>query len=296
MPVVPQSPPKRSSMQPSRPAPTPPVGLQVQSSPTGSPVKRSPSSPYPSRSEANRPVITTIPSSGLPISELVPQRPAPRPPPPSGKRTSNVLTKGSGHHSASQSLSSISSIPENIRTRSSPPAPKRPPPPLAPNTVPVTPPMQFQAEFTNANAGPQQSAARGPVNGAPGTPNHRTRRSDSRKSDGTSPQTRGSPRAHSDEYGSAKSDKSIFGKFVSGMAKGLSSNSSKKEKMAISTPYDPVHLTHVGFNYNTGEFTVRPMQGVLLTFRDYRLNGKSCWRTAVYRRRNRNKILKRSWI
>jgi len=259
MPAVPQSPPKRSSMQPSRPAPTPPVGLQVQSSPTGSPVKRSPSSPYPSRSEANRPVITTIPSSGLPISELVPQRPAPRPPPPSGKRTSNVLTKGgtttSSGHSASQSTSSISSIPENTKTRSSPPAPKRPPPPLAPNPVPVTPPMQFQAEFTNAG-GATQSAARGPVNGVPGTPNHRARRSDSRKSDGTSPQARASPRAHSDEYGSAKSDKSIFGKFVSGMAKGLGSNSSKKERMEISTPYDPVHLTHVGFNYNTGEFTV----------------------------------------
>jgi hypothetical protein len=36
----------------------------------------------------------------------------------------------------------------------------------------------------------------------------------------------------------------------------LGSNSSKKERMEISTPYDPVHLTHVGFNYNTGEFTV----------------------------------------
>ena len=257
MPAVPQSPPKRSSMQPSRPAPTPPVGFQAQSSPTGSPVKRSPSSPYPSRSADNRPVITTIPSSGLPISELVPQRPAPRPPPPSGKRTSNVLIKGG--HSASQSASSISSIPENTKTRSSPPAPKRPPPPLAPNTVPVTPPMQFQAEFTNASA-PQ--SARVPSNGVPGTPNHRARRSDSRKSDGDSPQTsRGSPRARSDEYGSAKSDKSIFGKFVSGMAKGLGSNSSKnKERMEISTPYDPVHLTHVGFNYNTGEFTVRSLQ------------------------------------
>lgn len=28
--------------------------------------------------------------------------------------------------------------------------------------------------------------------------------------------------------------------------------------MDISTPYDPVHLTHVGFNTDTGEYSVRP--------------------------------------
>ena len=289
MPVVPQSPTKHSSMQPTRPAPTPPVG-SLQSSPTGSPVKRSPSSPYPSRSEANRPVITTIPTSGAPISELVPQRPAPRPPP-AGKRTSNVLVKGGGHHTSSQSVSSISSIPE--KSYSAPAAPKRPPPSIAPN-MPITPPMQFNPEFSSVNSAPQ--SARLPTNGAPSTPNHRARRSDSRKSDGTSPQiSRGSPRAHSDEYGSTKSDKSIFGKFVSGMAKGLGSNSSKKERMEISTPYDPVHLTHVGFNYNTGEFTVR-LQFKLLIARDFLLNGKSYWKTAVSRKRNRNKILKLLWI
>ncbi|KZS90752.1 PBD-domain-containing protein, partial [Sistotremastrum niveocremeum HHB9708] len=28
----------------------------------------------------------------------------------------------------------------------------------------------------------------------------------------------------------------------------------------ISTPYDPVHLTHVGFNSSTGEFTGLPKE------------------------------------
>src|SRR5437762_12346382 len=134
MPAAPQSPPKHSSMQPSRPAPTPPVGsLQ---SPT---VKRSPSSPYPSRSEANRPFLTTIPSSGIPVSELVPHRPAPRPPPSqTGKRTSNVLVKGGGHHASSQSTSSINySSPEKVK--SAPPVSKRPLPPMAPHSVSVAP-------------------------------------------------------------------------------------------------------------------------------------------------------------
>jgi p21-activated kinase 1 len=232
-------------MQPTRQAPPPPGGYQQ--SPNGSPVRRSPSSPFPSRSDPNRPVITTIPSSSTPISELVPQRAAPRPPP-NAKRTSK-LVKG---HSSSQSVSSIISSPINEEQHQM--ASRRPPPPLASNAYPITPPMQYNPEFSSA---PQ--SARYPSNGSPGTPNQHMRGSGSRKSDGSSPQgTRPSPRAHSDEYSSGKSDKSIFGKFVSGMTKGLgSSNSSRKDsRMEISTPYDPVHLTHVGFNFHTGEFTV----------------------------------------
>lgn len=280
MPVVPQSPPDQTSMQPSRPAPTPPSAGGLQQSPNRSPVKRSPSSPYPSRSEQSRPIITTIPSSGAPISELVPQRPAPRPPP-GAQRISNSI-RG---HSTSQSLSSIGASSFHEISRLSPPVSKRPPPPLATNSFPITPPMQQNAEF----AGGTQSA-RFPTNGSPATPSHRSRRSDSRKSDGASPQnSRGSPRAHSDEYGSAKSDKSIFGKFVSGMAKGLGSSSSKKEKMEISTPYDPVHLTHVGFNYHTGEFTVQFLCRIA-DDRDFLLNGRSCWRAVVFLNENRSKI------
>lgn len=36
--------------------------------------------------------------------------------------------------------------------------------------------------------------------------------------------------------------------------------SNPNKKVEISTPYDPVHLTHVGFNADTGEFTVCPAQ------------------------------------
>jgi p21-activated kinase 1 len=35
---------------------------------------------------------------------------------------------------------------------------------------------------------------------------------------------------------------------------------SQQKKMEISTPYDPVHLTHVGFNSDTGEFTGLPKE------------------------------------
>ena len=36
------------------------------------------------------------------------------------------------------------------------------------------------------------------------------------------------------------------------------------KKPEISTPYDPVHLTHVGFNTLTGEFTGLPREWQIL--------------------------------
>src|SRR5262245_56691183 len=118
MPSATQSPPKRTSMQPTRPAPSPPILAMQKTSSNGSPLtpRRSPSSPYPSRSDTPgvarnaRPMITTLQSSSQQISELIPQRPAPRPP------QDGARAKG---HNLSYSLSSISSPPSTY----SPPAP-----------------------------------------------------------------------------------------------------------------------------------------------------------------------------
>ncbi|OAQ34841.1 PBD-domain-containing protein, partial [Linnemannia elongata AG-77] len=35
---------------------------------------------------------------------------------------------------------------------------------------------------------------------------------------------------------------------------------SSDKKMEISSPYNPVHLTHVGYNLDTGEFTGLPKE------------------------------------
>jgi hypothetical protein len=35
-------------------------------------------------------------------------------------------------------------------------------------------------------------------------------------------------------------------------------------RAAISGPFNPVHVTHVGFNQETGEFTVRSTQLLLI--------------------------------
>ncbi|KNZ53672.1 STE/STE20/PAKA protein kinase [Puccinia sorghi] len=50
--------------------------------------------------------------------------------------------------------------------------------------------------------------------------------------------------------------KSVFGGFVSSVNDLLSN----QKRVEVSAPYDPVHLTHVGFNTNTGEFTGLPKE------------------------------------
>ncbi|GAA5841038.1 hypothetical protein JCM11251_006791 [Rhodosporidiobolus azoricus] len=53
-----------------------------------------------------------------------------------------------------------------------------------------------------------------------------------------------------------------FGSFLADVfsTSGGSSGGGGGKKTVISTPYDPVHLTHVGFNSDTGEFTGLPKE------------------------------------
>ncbi|KAL1407593.1 hypothetical protein Q8F55_007026 [Vanrija albida] len=69
------------------------------------------------------------------------------------------------------------------------------------------------------------------------------------------PKDTGAPtvRARSGTGKSTKDKKSVFG-FMN-----LLNNSTTKQPV-ISTPYDPIHLTHVGFDYNTGQYTGMPQE------------------------------------
>jgi p21-activated kinase 1 len=64
------------------------------------------------------------------------------------------------------------------------------------------------------------------------------------------------PRARSSTAysGTQKQKKGVFGLM------NILSPSSQGKRPEISTPYDPVHLTHVGFNSSTGEFTGLPKE------------------------------------
>ncbi|TXT09059.1 hypothetical protein VHUM_02533 [Vanrija humicola] len=61
-------------------------------------------------------------------------------------------------------------------------------------------------------------------------------------------------RARSGTAKSSKDKKSVFG-FMSDLL-----NNSTTKQPVISTPYDPIHLTHVGFDYNTGQYTGMPQE------------------------------------
>lgn len=58
--------------------------------------------------------------------------------------------------------------------------------------------------------------------------------------------------------------KDIFSSFVSGMKKGSelnqNNNSAYMDDLVISKPFNPLHLQHVGFNNETGEFTGLPKE------------------------------------
>lgn len=70
------------------------------------------------------------------------------------------------------------------------------------------------------------------------------------------PSARGTRSEFTQAGGGRNTLKSVFGGFVNSMSDVFT----QQKKIEISTPYDPVHLTHVGFNSDTGEFTGLPKE------------------------------------
>ncbi|KAF9993401.1 signal transducing kinase of the PAK, partial [Modicella reniformis] len=69
--------------------------------------------------------------------------------------------------------------------------------------------------------------------------------------------SRSHPNHDSSDYPSNRSTfKGVFSNIVNSVSDLLSSD----KKIEISSPYNPVHLTHVGYNLDTGEFTGLPKE------------------------------------
>ncbi|GJJ78720.1 p21-activated kinase 1 [Entomortierella parvispora] len=62
------------------------------------------------------------------------------------------------------------------------------------------------------------------------------------------------------EYSSSSSNRSTFKGVFSNIVNSMSDLLSSDKKIEISSPYNPVHLTHVGLNLDTGEFTGLPKE------------------------------------
>ncbi|KAL0953733.1 hypothetical protein HGRIS_004924 [Hohenbuehelia grisea] len=61
-------------------------------------------------------------------------------------------------------------------------------------------------------------------------------------------------------FGTRSRSGTTTGKSKKGMLGFMSDLLTTNKRLEISTPYDPVHLTHVGFNSSTGEFTGLPKE------------------------------------
>ncbi|KAG0338329.1 signal transducing kinase of the PAK, partial [Podila humilis] len=170
---------------------------------------------------------------------LVPQRQAPPPP-----RPSLQLAPGSAPHSPASSFGSSSSpaspMPERETTppkqrASLKPSKKGPPPPEKPSRQLNTPHDSLRSNFSDTTLTNHQSS--------PKSSYGRSHHYDS-----------------SSDYTSSSSNRSTFKGVFSNIVSSMSDLLSSDKKMEISSPYNPVHLTHVGYNLDTGEFTGLPKE------------------------------------
>ncbi|BGP17858.1 hypothetical protein JCM10213v2_005900 [Rhodosporidiobolus nylandii] len=77
----------------------------------------------------------------------------------------------------------------------------------------------------------------------------------------TTPGLSAGDRNSAGQGGKGEKKKGGFGSFLADVfSNSSSSGGGRGGKVEISTPYDPVHLTHVGFNSDTGEFTGLPKE------------------------------------
>ncbi|KAF9543915.1 signal transducing kinase of the PAK [Mortierella hygrophila] len=200
---------------------------------------------------------------------LVPQRQAPPPPRPStssNKSLSLQLSAGSVPQSPASSYGSTPTSPLHLSEHNINPKetntqssrdhtqPQVPTPPRVPPPKKGPPPPQKPSRHNNDYRSPQDAMRSYPTENTISLTTHHHHTS--------SPKSSYSSRSHqhydsSSEYSSNRSTfKGVFSNIVNSMTDLLSSD----KKMEISSPYNPVHLTHVGYNLDTGEFTGLPKE------------------------------------
>ncbi|KAF9910312.1 signal transducing kinase of the PAK [Linnemannia zychae] len=195
---------------------------------------------------------------------LVPQRQAPPPPRPStssSKSLSLQLSAGSVPQSPPSSYGSTPASPlhlneHNINAKETSRdhiQPQVPAPPRVPPPKKGPPPPQKPSRHNNDYRSPQDSMRSYPTENTISLTTHHHHTSSPKSYSSRSHNHYDSP----SEYSSNRSTfKGVFSNIVNSMSDLLSSD----KKMEISSPYNPVHLTHVGYNLDTGEFTGLPKE------------------------------------
>ena len=193
---------------------------------------------------------------------FVPSRQAP-PPPLSPNNSSSKTQAPSSPARARNSLHK----PAPARHLSSPPSKSIDNDPFAANSMAVgtsPPPRPSRANTANLNdIFSSQTVSRrlsDPVPYQEGTNYASTTYSESPELPGIPPPPPIPTESISLPGGTRSRSGTVAAKSKKGMLGFMSDLLSSSKKIEISTPYDPVHLTHVGFNTSTGEFTGLPKE------------------------------------
>ncbi|KAF9947930.1 signal transducing kinase of the PAK [Mortierella alpina] len=153
--------------------------------------------------------------------------------------------------------------PSTSSNRESAPPPPRVPPPKKGPPPPQKPSRQSESSYhpsSNTYASSIASSTR--LN----TPHDSMRSNHSDNtlnmaSQSSSPKsTYGRSHQHYDQPEYTSSNRSTFKGVFSNIVSSMSDLLSSDKKIEISSPYNPVHLTHVGYNLDTGEFTGLPKE------------------------------------
>ncbi|PWN93583.1 Pkinase-domain-containing protein [Acaromyces ingoldii] len=196
----------------------------------GLPPSSSSASPYASLSQSNNGAMYGGSGSGAPTRMGASNMESPGGRPPKPMRSNTTGPEGFSPLQTNTSSTPSGFAPARSHASVSGPAPS---PPIGGVSSPIL--EGTSASWEGDNGGPTPSP------GQLSAPQQRNR-------DGLGPGSMGP--------GGRSTFKSVFGGFVNSMSDVFS----QQRKIEISTPYDPVHLTHVGFNSDTGEFTGLPKE------------------------------------
>ncbi|KAH9990611.1 kinase-like domain-containing protein [Russula vinacea] len=224
--------------------------------------------PPPSSHNASKPSKSRDRDSSASVSHHKSRNSLHKQPPPRSRGRSVSTAPTTIHEAESDPFSTAPSTPQQEFSSFTLPPTKE----MATSSVPPTPPRPSRANtvnltdfYTDPNSNPVHSTAPSTLlDGLPGEAYDSQSYITAGSSTAYAPTAAAapfSPPPH-DRMGTVSRSRSgtVTAKGKKGMLGFMTDFLNSNKRPEISTPYDPVHLTHVGFNSSTGEFTGLPKE------------------------------------
>ncbi|CAG8623272.1 11541_t:CDS:10, partial [Ambispora leptoticha] len=203
------------------------------------------------------PIRPTLSNSSSSDDTPIPQRSAPPPP----TKSSHISQMSSGTSGVSHN-GSLRSSPSYGQRRGPPPTGKKSTS-MGPSTKPTRGPTTTTISTQNLNRSPSASATMVTTKAIINSPENTVSPTSPKYSQGANYSSIKGPQGinvHGDPIQPSSNEKEGNGNksTIKGVFNNFVNLLTTQKKFEISSPYDPVHLTHVGFNQETGEFTGLP--------------------------------------